>query len=319
MFAYNQLESLPHMGCPSSFTAWWISFWGSLKLLVERLGIVSDSDCDCLIRLILAWPDISLREIITSNHRKTGVNGEALVNRFQTSRVKCWTVNFCIHASKSLDIVIYQLKSIYNRFTFTSHSHLFSDDSYKNKYRWEGIRIANTWPEVIIFWKSCPLNCNASVTIIPYLVIKAILKLPYITFVFHAWVIFDYQRHLVTLSSDFNQCTCNDFGIIGQLQCHIKIKNMYLICLKMLVVAIWIPVWIPIKYLRIWSIKSVWKNWSKTRNILDFTEFTTETGKIILKYYYGSRYFFFKNAFETVLFKGAHTSLLQLITRICQV
>ena len=76
----------------------------------------------------------------------------------------------------------------------------------------------------------------------------------------------DYQRwqHLVTLSSDFNQCTCNDFGIIGLLQCHKKIGNMCLICLKMIVVAVWI-VCMSVEYLRIWSkngeMAAVWK-WS---------------------------------------------------------
>ena len=53
---------------------------------------------------------------ITSNHRKTGVNFVALVNRFETSRVKCWTTIFCDLASEGPDIIIImnQLKSIYN-------------------------------------------------------------------------------------------------------------------------------------------------------------------------------------------------------------
>ena len=42
------------------------------------------------------------------------------------------------------------------------------------------------------------------------------------------------------------------FGIIDQLQCHEKIDNIGLICLRMLVVAVWIPVCVSVKYLRIW-------------------------------------------------------------------
>ena len=42
------------------------------------------------------------------------------------------------------------------------------------------------------------------------------------------------------------------FGIIHQLQCHKKIGNIKFICLKMLVVAVWIPVCMSVKYLRIW-------------------------------------------------------------------
>ena len=51
---------------------------------------------------------------ITSNHRKTGVNIVVLVNRFRTSSVKCWAVNFCIHASKGPVVIMRQLKFIYN-------------------------------------------------------------------------------------------------------------------------------------------------------------------------------------------------------------
>ena len=77
----------------------------------------------------------------------------------------------------------------------------------------------------------------------------------------------------------FNQCTCMYFGIIDQIQCHENIENNNLICLKMLVHAVWIPVWISVKNLRIWSNRSVWKNCLKTQNILDFTELSTKTGK----------------------------------------
>ena len=37
------------------------------------------------------------------------------------------------------------------------------------------------------------------------------------------------------------------FGIIEQLQCHEKIGNNELICLKMLVIAVWYYVWICAK------------------------------------------------------------------------
>ena len=42
------------------------------------------------------------------------------------------------------------------------------------------------------------------------------------------------------------------FGIIHQLQCHKKIGNIRLFCLKMLVVAVWISVCVSVKYLSIW-------------------------------------------------------------------
>ena len=44
---------------------------------------------------------------ITSNHRQTGVNFVVLVNRSQTSRVKCWTANFCDIASEGPDIIMH--------------------------------------------------------------------------------------------------------------------------------------------------------------------------------------------------------------------
>ena len=47
------------------------------------------------------------------------------------------------------------------------------------------------------------------------------------------------------------------FGIIEQLQCHEKIGNNGLICLKMLVLAVVISVWMPIKYPRIWWMETV--------------------------------------------------------------
>ena len=61
-------------------------------------------------------------EYIASNNRKTGVNVVALVNRFLTSSVKCWTVIFCIYANKNPVIVMNQLKSIYNSPFKDSHS-----------------------------------------------------------------------------------------------------------------------------------------------------------------------------------------------------
>ena len=50
---------------------------------------------------------------ITRNHRKTGVNSVALVNRFLKT-LKCWIANFCIHDGKGPVSVMNQLKSIYN-------------------------------------------------------------------------------------------------------------------------------------------------------------------------------------------------------------
>ena len=42
------------------------------------------------------------------------------------------------------------------------------------------------------------------------------------------------------------------FGIIDQLQCHKNIGNNKLICLKMRVPAVWISVYVSLKYLSIW-------------------------------------------------------------------
>ena len=64
-----------------------------------------------------------VRNTITSNDRKTGVNVAALVNRFYTSNVKCWTANFGIYASKGAVIIMNQLKSIYNSLYKDLHSH----------------------------------------------------------------------------------------------------------------------------------------------------------------------------------------------------
>ena len=75
---------------------------------------------------------VNLILIIASNNWKIGVNTAALVNRFQTSSVKCWTANFFIHASKGLVIIMDQLKSIYNSpFNYShsqTYSHPFSDN-----------------------------------------------------------------------------------------------------------------------------------------------------------------------------------------------
>ena len=59
---------------------------------------------------------------ITSHHWKTGVNSVAFVNRFQTSRVECWTANFCDLASEVPDIIMHQLKSNYNSLFKDSYS-----------------------------------------------------------------------------------------------------------------------------------------------------------------------------------------------------
>ena len=52
-----------------------------------------------------------------------GMNFVVLVSRFQTSSVKCWTANFCIHASEGPVIIMNQLNSIYNSPFKDSHSH----------------------------------------------------------------------------------------------------------------------------------------------------------------------------------------------------
>ena len=74
---------------------------------------------------------------------------------------------------------------------------------------------------------------------------------------------------LRTYSSDFNRsfvgpiwlplrelatsvkCVCAEKYPLGQLCTLLKNRNVGLICLKMSVVAVWIPVWVSVKYLRI--------------------------------------------------------------------
>ena len=77
---------------------------------------------------ILAAPpqssfSIFMHHCYTNNNRKTGVNVVPLVNRFWTSSVKCYTVNFCSHVSKGPVIIMNQIKSIYNKACKDSHSH----------------------------------------------------------------------------------------------------------------------------------------------------------------------------------------------------
>ena len=50
------------------------------------------------------------------------MNFVALVNRFETSRVQCWTGNFCDLANEGLDIIMHQLKSGYNSLFKDSYS-----------------------------------------------------------------------------------------------------------------------------------------------------------------------------------------------------
>ena len=50
---------------------------------------------------------------ITSNNRKTGVNVVALLNRLNL-KIKMSDCQFCDLASEGPDIIMYQLKSIYN-------------------------------------------------------------------------------------------------------------------------------------------------------------------------------------------------------------
>ena len=71
------------------------------------------SPYDFYFQLMLISTNTESSNGITSNNWKTGVKVLALiVNRFQTSSVKCWTANFCIRASKDPVIIMSQLKSI---------------------------------------------------------------------------------------------------------------------------------------------------------------------------------------------------------------
>ena len=70
------------------------------------------------------WSHIILN--LTSNNRKKSVNVVTPVKRFKASSVKCWTENFCIHATcnKGPLIIMDQLhvKSIYHSPFKYSHS-----------------------------------------------------------------------------------------------------------------------------------------------------------------------------------------------------
>ena len=71
------------------------------------------------------------------------------------------------------------------------------------------------------------------------------------------------------------------FGIIEQLQCHKKIGNNKLICLKMLVLAVWIPVWMPVKYSKdLMDGKCLKKLCKNSEYFKDLTKFT-KRGKTI--------------------------------------
>ena len=59
-----------------------------------------------LIDVISVQRDIFCEHNVTSNHRQTGVNVLCLLNRFSISSLKCWTVNFCTHASEGPDIIM---------------------------------------------------------------------------------------------------------------------------------------------------------------------------------------------------------------------
>ena len=55
-------------------------------------------------------------------------------------------------------------------------------------------------------------------------------------------------------------------------------RNSCLICLKMDICGVWIPVCVSMKYLRIWIIKSASKNWSKMGFVaVDLTEVSSLT------------------------------------------
>ena len=120
---------------------------------------------------------------------------------------------------------------------------------YKYNHRREGVRVANARPKVIIFCKSRPSNWQLKrIWLQEWLNIGTIENRnnAQVGQVIH----FEFRFQTVHMH----------FGIIYQLQCHENIENNKLICLKILVCAVWIPVWEPTKYLRIWWIRSVWKN-----------------------------------------------------------
>ena len=66
---------------------------------------------------------------------KIDVDVVALVNKFYTSSVKCWTANFCIYAIKGPVIIVNQLKYINNspfKDLYPVHTYFLIIDSNDN-------------------------------------------------------------------------------------------------------------------------------------------------------------------------------------------
>ena len=124
------------------------------------------------------------------------------------------------------------------------------------------------------FSKSWPSHCYCK----PWSTIVTILL-----YLFHASLkaIFKVQctpcgQESLNLSSDFKPYT-SIFWIIHQLWCHGKIGNIWLFCLKMLLVAVWILIYVSIWYKSIFNINKQMATVSK----LSFYWYSTEleTGK----------------------------------------
>ena len=121
------------------------------------------------------------------------------------------------------------------------------------------IRIANARHKVIIFCKSRPFNWQFEV-----IRSQSEPNKPCLFLLKEC----DCIAHKAHLSSDFQHDNLKFSKLHEEPTLHPHIKLEYrVICLKMLVCAVWIPVQIPMNYVRIWWMESVWKNCVKTQNI----------------------------------------------------
>ena len=112
----------------------YVQFWTLYHVSWQSYQISSDRQELCLIhnddifKITIRvhrvyFLSCGIQIFITSNDRQTGVNVLGLLYRFSTLSVKCWTGNFCIHASRGPVIIMHQLKFLYNSPFKNSYSH----------------------------------------------------------------------------------------------------------------------------------------------------------------------------------------------------
>ena len=102
-------SNISYFYCPRHTTCWLFGIWTQNDLCQLKCSHTSS-------QLVVIQKIIRMQNapIITGNNRKIDVDVVALVNRFYTSSVKCWTANFCIYAIKNPVIIVNQLKYINN-------------------------------------------------------------------------------------------------------------------------------------------------------------------------------------------------------------